>query len=1164
MADNEKVGGIAVELEVVLDQASLTRIESQLARWASGLSAKTRVGAGPAPRGGNAAGSGPIPVTLDPAALKQAGKAAGPIPISIRLDAKNIADQIQAALSSRTFIIKLKTGQLEAFPSGGGGGKRRKTGAREADVEDEVPTGIRYLPRGSATPRQIAGFPYSIGASSSRGRTWLAPRKAEEESWARYDRALAATRLPSNPLSHPLWAGAGFGMPQPPRNISPRMAVAAPTPKIDTHEALAKKMLAGGASPEEVYNYLRGSARRGGAGVDAARASALSGHVPSPTLAAAGGAVKPPKPPSLGPLPGGGDLDPEIEKILNAAKARQTKASRAAPMRALSTAVVQMFENALGGVDAINNANARMVRERTELEKRGRELDRVLGKPEEPAARRRFEEQQQSFNQIPDITMRQRGKFLAAGAAGAVAGGVIGGATALVAFQALQFAISAASAALGPLVDQMTGFSMTTSKVANAMRDAIRGANGNVGGGLAGGSIASGISATFLDQLTASGLGQGATGRAAAQARAEQSNLFRSRNASGPNPLFSGTGGLLGTNLFAEQMGGQPGLFERVADDLMNSTRVGAQGGGFGQSFQITHSPTTDTYRYLVELNRQLDLAADSSGRLASEFEFTTKATKEETEAMMASARATGDEAAYQRASIFRDAGIAIRQRGGGGLGEGGFTAAAQQLAAGQLVQDPELYFRQQQRGMIAQLQAGRKGAAFNRGTLIPMQLAAQLGMRPGTFGSATAGMSAAEQRQFAPDVAQIQGAKIMGQARMFGGASRGAAMLGQFGGNAQQYMQLNTQIAGYSKHIADIQDQLSNKQMAFGMQQYNIQLAQANRSLADAEAMTGKRVKDDGTNLGILERQTFELNKQSQQLSLQATALSLRQQQRQINFQVAVAGFSAPGLSGAERYARVRFAKQEAAEAQKQLNIQKEQLALQRRIVGLGAAQFERSAKRAVIEARNQRDLLVAARELSREEFVKGKLVEAIQTQIEPLAAIRDSLVDEAVNNYKTIMAAATEAAALFGTSVDDMFDDISKRYSGFLKNSSEGIVRVVSTILNGYITAVINAFGGAGGTSGGGSGYLGGGGGKARGAVGMTGGTTSMIMGEAGTEAYAILRNPRKMAVSAFGGGGGSVTININNPTVRDDGDLEKIAKEVERVLNRRSAILGFRRPA
>lgn len=90
-----------------------------------------------------------------------------------------------------------------------------------------------------------------------------------------------------------------------------------------------------------------------------------------------------------------------------------------------------------------------------------------------------------------------------------------------------------------------------------------------------------------------------------------------------------------------------------------------------------------------------------------------------------------------------------------------------------------------------------------------------------------------------------------------------------------------------------------------------------------------------------------------------------------------------------------------------------------------------------------------------------------------------------------------------------------------------------------------------------------------NASGALGMTSGPTRMVVGEAGTEAVAILRNPRMSTISGEGSSGPvSVNININGPVVRNDNDIadlaRQVAAEVERSLSRKGQMFGLRGPA
>jgi hypothetical protein len=68
-------------------------------------------------------------------------------------------------------------------------------------------------------------------------------------------------------------------------------------------------------------------------------------------------------------------------------------------------------------------------------------------------------------------------------------------------------------------------------------------------------------------------------------------------------------------------------------------------------------------------------------------------------------------------------------------------------------------------------------------------------------------------------------------------------------------------------------------------------------------------------------------------------------------------------------------------------------------------------------------------------------------------------------------------------------------------------------------------------------------------------------MIVGEAGTETVAVLRNPRAMMLGS-GDGGGDNIVNFNGDIhVRSDADITAIAREVSRVQGREASLRGLR---
>jgi hypothetical protein len=113
------------------------------------------------------------------------------------------------------------------------------------------------------------------------------------------------------------------------------------------------------------------------------------------------------------------------------------------------------------------------------------------------------------------------------------------------------------------------------------------------------------------------------------------------------------------------------------------------------------------------------------------------------------------------------------------------------------------------------------------------------------------------------------------------------------------------------------LQTQLSGIQTERATTKYNHDLDLANRSLRDAQQLTGQIGKNNSDNVGYYEKQLLVINRQS-------TALGLMLQQRQITTQKAIAGFAVPGETMQIRMARRKEAEIEADVAQKQLNLSK------------------------------------------------------------------------------------------------------------------------------------------------------------------------------------------------------------------------------------------------
>jgi hypothetical protein len=265
---------------------------------------------------------------------------------------------------------------------------------------------------------------------------------------------------------------------------------------------------------------------------------------------------------------------------------------------------------------------------------------------------------------------------------------------------------------------------------------------------------------------------------------------------------------------------------------------------------------------------------------------------------------------------------------------------------------------------------------------------------------------------------------------------------------------------------------------------------------------------------------------------------------QRQINFQRAVAGFQAPGLTGEERAARMAEAKLEADYAQKQLNISKKQFTI-------GGQIFSVSAVRQV------KDLQFALQDLQAGHRIQVNAAAAEQTisLLKAQMADQAALIGVQLSKEEAIFSAKiNESAQIAATATGDAFGAIFKGVDKAWQAYGKGFAAWGT-----YWTTV------AGGASG--SGLT-----KtqqtqdkrergASGLLGMTGGQTSLVVGEAGTETVAVLRNPRSFAMPAMSttasGGGGTFIVQINNPVVKDESDIHKIVLAVEKAMQKRAAL-------
>lgn len=429
---------------------------------------------------------------------------------------------------------------------------------------------------------------------------------------------------------------------------------------------------------------------------------------------------------------------------------------------------------------------------------------------------------------------------------------------------------------------------------------------------------------------------------------------------------------------------------------------------------------------------------------------------------------------------------------------------------------------------------------------------------------------------------------------------------VGTLGATARQAASTDlSRLSSLGQRSAGLQQFIAGAQTGVQTAQYNEQIFQQQRALTDVNQILGRQGATQGDNLGLLEKQMIayqrqgamiqlnsarlgqqsaELGHQNDLLGLQAQKLQLGQSQRQINFQQSMAGFVTPGATPNEIAARQQEAKLEADYAQKQLDIRKEQFDLQKQQVAIGAKQLEQNAQLIDIQSkqvplgfniedigyqRQARDLGAgidlakmardtniavagAQEELAGVQAQIGEVTADLQTYMQEAATLAAGAISDEASAIATL---GKQAAGLFGT-VATAYSDAFNKYIGSVMASVNSAIRQLSGARGDGVTGS----GLTGARQGGRTQF-------ASGGLMDVSSATGMIVGEAGPETVAILRNPKRMPSLGGSGGlasGGASNISI---TINASGDMDEeklaalVARKVEEIQSRRISLLGLR---
>lgn len=788
--------------------------------------------------------------------------------------------------------------------------------------------------------------------------------------------------------------------------------------------------------------------------------------------------------------------------------------------------------------------------------------------------------------------------------------------------QVAGFLASSAGSVMKPFLDTITGFQSTTARVTADLAKELPGVGGQTGILFAQQGIQAGLSAGAVQYLQQT-LGASVNAKAAANAQGTKSDLFRAAAGVGnaPTGLDTGYGGLFGTSLFAQQLGGGKGFGEQISGDLsalggktpqgpdllgnltkglnfltdpnyaagvnqasvshggptvgqsINSgiggtiqgiansnpyaglllsnltgaasaiapqlsgaTPMGVGGGRFDPTFGVRGDNLKTVNAYLKDLN-------DTAGRGAKALGQANTATIQffKTSADQQTAKDRAVAAGNSSALSLAEQGFGVYQTGPGGkqtlATSDQINPAFAQIAQGTNIPDQAVVAaaaRSQIKAQVAQNAAstafsvGGAGSGSGAGGLIGGQFGLQLAANP--FAAAGSGVAVNFQSKLAPQLKAVSDLQNKLSAEATSSITDMTQVVSQNMGS-----QAATQFTGYVDDITKtgaaimaITSGLANQQAAVGAAQYGNSLRIINRSIRDAKGLVTGQGATSGpnANLGAVQRLQFTLQQQSEQLSI-------AQSQRQINFSVAAAGFQAPGQTGEQRAANIAEAKYEASIAQKQLNIQKQQ-------VPLALTSFNVGATRSLVDLQAQKAINAQEYALSQEQVVAQKRVNALQMGMALSQQKAEKILDGAVGNWNSALSIAAQAAGQYGYEL-----------SGILKDIRTGIDQALGVVPSGSTSQKDK---GAGQN-------------KATGAIFNTRGATDITVGEAQTETVAILRNPRAGSLGAPTGGGSSapITIMVTGNNVRSDSDLDALARRVqdavERAMQSRGAMLGLR---
>ncbi len=300
-------------------------------------------------------------------------------------------------------------------------------------------------------------------------------------------------------------------------------------------------------------------------------------------------------------------------------------------------------------------------------------------------------------------------------------------------------------------------------------------------------------------------------------------------------------------------------------------------------------------------------------------------------------------------------------------------------------------------------------------------------------------------------------------------------------------------------------------------MREYSRNLYLAQRQVSDLAGMVGAA---GASEIGILEKQNLLASRKLQ-------LLQFEEQQRSLNFQRGMAGFMFEGVTGEEAADRQRINEIRVAKEQEKLDLSK----------GI----FGRGVK--IVDEQNMRafqDAVYQAKELEKR-FNESKRLGALSDALERAKRLDNQLQNQ-MNRFLSAsntlqqeeLAFAKQVADTAATTLDKVYEKATKAFGLAIAEMQ----KVAEDPLNYKYEPPED---------------------EKDGRSGLPGYGDQEQTGDSNLSGFARLAQGGQRRQS---GGSFTVTVNFNNPTVRNDQDLQHLAAQVEKVLARKASLMGFQR--